>query len=300
MATNPFTYDAATKTYTATATDISLIVIQPGTFTLDGIQGVNTLALGTSLRSAYRITETGPGTVHVDSISSASGGGLHVTLNNIDVLTFNSGADVLNLTANLSTTENGTPGNDTFRETLGNATVNGGSGVNTVIYQFNQSYYTLSQNVSRAEIVQKSSGGTDTLNSVQRLQFADTKLALDVGGNAGTVAKILGAVFGPSSLSNANYVGIGLNLLDGGMSYANLMQAALNAAGATTSTAVVNLLWTNLFHAMPTADQAAPLVAMLDSGTYSAGALGVLAADSSLNTTNINLVGLQQTGIHFV
>ena len=84
------------------------------------------------------------------------------------------------------------------------------------------------------------------------------------------------------------------------MKYADLMQLALTAAGATTNTAVVNKLWTNLFGAAPTAAQAAPYVAMLDSGSSTPGALGVMAADLSLNTDNIHLVGLQATGIHYV
>jgi len=38
---------------------------------------------------------------------------------------------------------------------------------------------------------------------------------------------------------------------------------------------------------------------MLENG-MSAGALAHLAADSSFNTTNINLVGLAQTGIEYI
>lgn len=141
----------------------------------------------------------------------------------------------------------------------------------------------------------------DFLN-IERIVFSDTSLALDINGSAGVTAKILGAVFGQGSLSNPfnpTHVGIGLNYLDGGMSYESLMALALNAAGATTNTAVVNLLWTNLFGLAPTADQAAPYVAMLNSGT-TAGALGVMAADTSINTINISLVGLANTGISYV
>lgn len=51
--------------------------------------------------------------------------------------------------------------------------------------------------------------------------------------------------------------------------------------------------------APPTAEQAAPYVAML-SGGMSIGALAVLAADTELNLANINLVGLAQTGLDFL
>ncbi len=49
----------------------------------------------------------------------------------------------------------------------------------------------------------------------------------------------------------------------------------------------------------PTAAEKAPFIALLESG-MTAGALAQLAADSSFNTTNINLVGLAQTGIEYI
>lgn len=93
--------------------------------------------------------------------------------------------------------------------------------------------------------------------------------------------------------------GIGISLLDGGMSYEALMGLALNAAGATSSTSVVNLLWTNLFGTAPSASDAQPYVAMLNQKTMSAAQLGVLAADLDLNAQNINLVGLADTGLAY-
>ena len=108
--------------------------------------------------------------------------------------------------------------------------------------------------------------GVDPLTNVERLQFADSKLALDIKGNAGTTAKILGAGFGSASLTNKVYVGIGLELLDAGTRYTDLMSVALSAKlGAGFSNAdEVSLLWTNLFGIPPTIAEAAPFVAMLD------------------------------------
>jgi hypothetical protein len=39
---------------------------------------------------------------------------------------------------------------------------------------------------------------------------------------------------------------------------------------------------------------------LLDSGTFTVGSLGVLAADTELNQTNIKLMGLAQTGLAYV
>ena len=83
-------------TYTGTPGNDSWTVVNPGTFTLDGLGGTDTLFLGTSLRSSYSITQSADGAVHVDSITSASAP-LHATLYNMEVLVFNSGKDTLNL-----------------------------------------------------------------------------------------------------------------------------------------------------------------------------------------------------------
>lgn len=193
----------------------------------------------------------------------------------------------------------GGAGNDTLYVSLGNDTLIGGTGIDIVNYSVAHASYTLTK-ADSGYTVSKGADGSDMLTTIERLSFTDNKLAIDIDGNAGTTAKILGAVFGATSVSNTKYVGIGLSFLDDGMIYSDLMALALNAEGSTTSKAVVTLLWSNLFGAAPTDAEAAPYVAMLDSGSYSAGALGVLAADTSLNATNINLVGLAQTGIEYI
>jgi hypothetical protein len=134
---------------------------------------------------------------------------------------------------------------------------------------------------------------------VERIVFADKSIAYDLSGNAGTSVKILAAVFGKESLSNKNYVGIGLHFLDAGWTYDNLAALALDAAGAKTNDQIVSLLWTNVIGTKPTAADKQPFIALLENG-ISAGALAHLAADSSFNTTNINLVGLAQTGIEYI
>ena len=61
---------------------------------------------------------------------------------------------------------------------------------------------------------------------MERLHFPDWDWAIDVEGNAGTTVKILGAVFGAEYAQDPEFVGIGLALLDAGMSYADLMDLA--------------------------------------------------------------------------
>ncbi len=180
----------------------------------------------------------------------------------------------------------------------GDDTINGGAGIDMATYAGARAGYTVTI-AAQQVTVSGGADGADTLSNVERLQFSDTKLALDLGGSAGQVAKLLGVCFGVAALANKQYVGIGLSLLDGGTTYEQLAALAMGAVGATTPTAVVNLLWTNLFGSAPTTDQAAPYVALL-GGSISVGALTVMAADLELNTNHINLVGLAGTGIEYV
>lgn len=150
------------------------------------------------------------------------------------------------------------------------------------------------------------SQGTSSTNTFSVYELAQANgayaIAHDLVGNAGTTAKILGAVFGKKAVSNAEYVGIGLHFLDGGMSDESLAQIALDARlGANPGhRAVVDLLYTNVVGVAPSDQEAAPFVAMLDSLDWTPGSLAMFAANDELNIASIDLVGLQKTGIAYL
>jgi len=208
-----------------------------------------------------------------------------------------------NDTSTISLTLMGTSGNDTFNGGAGNDTIDGGAGIDTAVYAGARTKYTVIGTADRSTVVDKTSAeGTDTLTSIERLKFSDFSVALDAAGYAGTTAKILGAVFGKASVANKEYAGIGLQLLDGGMDYAALMQLALNAAlgAGASNAAVVNLLYTNVVGTPPPAAELVFYQGMLDSGAHSQASLGMLAADTVLNTVNVNLVGLAVSGLEYL
>ena len=227
------------------------------------------------------------GVTYIDALSGASAMTERTELINVELVQF------LDKTVNLVA-------NDTFKGQPGTDLIDGGLGTDTVVYSGPLEQYTVVKSGNRY-IVSEPTGSDDTdyLTSIERLKFKDKSLAIDIDGNAGTTAKILGAVFGKASLSNKNYVGIGLSFLDSGWTYDNLAGVALEAAGAKTNDQIVSLLWTNVIGTKPTAADKQPFIALLENGV-TAGALAHLAADSSFNTTNINLVGLAQTGIEYM
>ena len=148
---------------------------------------------------------------------------------------------------------------------------------------------------------------SDSLAEIERLEFkvADAnganRVALDLEGSAGTAAKIVGALWGKESVENPAFVGIVLHYLDSGVSYEALLGLGLNALlGANkTNEAVASLLYTNLMGEAPTQDAKTELASYMDSGAYSQAGFARAIADLELNATNINLVGLSDTGLQY-
>jgi hypothetical protein len=183
----------------------------------------------------------------------------------------------------------------------GNDYIDGRIGIDVAIYDATRASSTLSKTAA-GWTVTSAVDGTDTLLNIERLKFSDVSVALDLSGNAGNVAKILGAVFGKAAVANKTYAGIGLHYSDSGMSYEALMQLAISARlGASASHgAIVDLLYTNIVGSAPSAAVKANYVALLDNQTYTIASLGVLAANTGINAANIDLVGLQLTGLEYI
>lgn len=182
----------------------------------------------------------------------------------------------------------------------GTNSADGGAGIDKVIYTGARVGYTISQPGGTLQV--NSASAADTLTGIERTEFADVKLAFDIGGNAGTVARVIGALFGaPAVQAHPDYAGLGLGLLDGGMSYGSLMEYALDARlGAARSHGdVVTTLYTNVAGTAPPPADYASFTGQLDSGAQTEVGLAIFAAEHVLNTQNIGLVGLAGTGLAY-
>jgi hypothetical protein len=232
----------------------------------------------------------------------------------ISTITATTGADTV-IGNELDNTLFGLAGNDLLVGGLGNDIIDGGSGLDTVKVD-DQYGSEAARNYSLEKLTDGSwnvsfigptiaiypppvTNGSDKLINVERLRFTDKSFALDLDGAAGISAKVIGAVLGKTQVQNPTFLGLGLSYLDKGMSYSDLGALAMTAVGATTNDAVVSTLWRNVVGFDTSAEQKAPYIKMLNDG-MKFGDLVVLAADTSLNTTNINLVGLAQTGIEYI
>jgi Ca2+-binding RTX toxin-like protein len=200
----------------------------------------------------------------------------------------------------------GNAGADAFirNESLTRVTYIGGDGLDTIEYSGKRSDYTVEKSSSPytkdvVNTVVKTSAVNKTVSDfvmAERLIFTDTSLAMDIDGNAGSVAKILSTVFGKEALTNKTYAGIGLQLLDSGMSSLALAELAINL-GKPSNSQIVDTLWNNLYGTATPETTKSYLVNLLDSQAMSAGSLTLKACE--LNQ-NIDLVGLATKGLPFI
>ena len=258
---------------------------------VDGGDGFDTVII-VGRSSQFKLVFDG-GVTYIDALSGASAMTERAQLTNVEQVQF------LDKTVSLvvNDTIKGAPGIDFF---------DGGLGLDTVVYSGPQERYTINKSGNRYVVSEPTgSDDTDYLVNIERLQFANGKVALDVeNGNAGEAAKLIGALLGPTYVKDKALAGIVINLLDQKYTsdtIANLGLATpmyLSMAGSSSNTDFVKQVFTNVVGRPPTPSESSTYVNMLDAGT-SQSALALMAAHTDLNAARINLVGLVQHGLEF-
>jgi hypothetical protein len=180
----------------------------------------------------------------------------------------------------------------------------GGLGLDRVVFGGKRSDYDIAPSGTKYFVTPTNPAlGRDSLQNIERLQFSDQSLALDVpNGVAGTVAKFLGVVFGPAAVLDRDLVGIGLHH---GAAFKDnpggLMRLALDArlGPQHTSAQMVELLYANLFGQSPPPSLRDEFVSWIDRGLHTQESLALLAADLPENLNNISWMGLVENGLPY-
>lgn len=258
---------------------------------VDGGDGIDTVVIIGRSTEFKIIFDSG--VTYIDALSGASAMTERAQLTNIEQVQF------LDKTVSLvvNDTIKGSPGIDFF---------DGGLGLDTVVYSGPQERYTINKTGNRYVVSEPTgSDDTDYLSNIERLQFSNGKVALDVeNGNAGEAAKLIGALLGPTYVKDKALAGIVINLLDQKYTsdtIANLGLATpmfLSMAGSSSNTDFVKQVFNNVVGRPPSPSESSTYVNMLDAGT-SQSALALMAAHTDLNAARINLVGLIQHGLEF-
>ena len=203
----------------------------------------------------------------------------------------------------------GNDANNSLRGNAGNDTLDGGSGIDTAVFGGNLAGYTVTKTSSGNTVLAKSgSDGTDTLSNIERLQFSDGKVALDMGISqpGGESALLMGAVLGKAALANTSVLGALMGFFDGGTTMLDAAKVLVNAgimdslAGGSSTTAYVNMIYQAVNGQAASAATTAELAARINGTSFTKADFLAEFANSSVNQTNVNLVGLVQTGLVYV
>lgn len=182
--------------------------------------------------------------------------------------------------------------NDVFTDSPEFEVWNGADGLDTVVYTGQRADHML----------QKQSTGylldSDSLSSIERLQFWDKSLALDVSntGNAGQAMEFIGVV-APSLLNDLSIRGLIISLFDQENSMIELSQLALNLnlLPHANSTELANAVYQNVIGAAASQEMTNALVDYINVN----GQANFVATVAGL-AINVDLVGLSQTGLEFI
>jgi len=233
------------------------------------------------------------GVTYIDALSGASAMTERAQLNNVEQVQF------LDKTVSLvvNDTIKGQPGTDFF---------DGGLGIDTVVYSGLQERYSITKSGNRYVVSEPTgSDDTDYLSNIERIQFSNGKVALDLGGNAGQAARLIGALLGPSFIKDKALAGVVIGLIDQDYSIESIANLGLNTsfyltlAGSTKNEDFVNHVFRNVVGRTPEVNEQKTYVDMLNAGTSQA-ALAVMAAGTEFTASQIGLTGLTSHGWDFI
>jgi hypothetical protein len=204
----------------------------------------------------------------------------------------------------------GTSANESFTGGSGNDTIDGGAGIDTSVYSGARVRFNLTK-ISDGFYLTDNTGaeGTDKLTGIERLQFADQKIALDLSPqqNGGRALEFIG-LMAPHLIGDPAVVGTILGLFDEGLTLLEVNQLALNVglvtsiAGANSNVALAAMAFRNVIGQEADAATVDMLVAYMDgrAARYSQAEFMTVVAELEVNQAHIGLIGLQQTGIAYL
>jgi hypothetical protein len=202
-----------------------------------------------------------------------------------------------------------TEGREVFVNTAGNDSFNGAGGIDAVLYDRARSSVTITIGANSSVTVTGSGSGTDTLINIERLQFSDGVIALDLQGCAGKAYRLYQAAFGrvpdkPGLSHNTKLMDEGLTLKDMSDAFTTSTEfARLYGANASNST-FVTALYNNVLGRAPDAGGEAFWINSLTTGRLDRGDVLMGFSESQENNGRVNptiaLAGISLDPIGFL
>jgi Ca2+-binding RTX toxin-like protein len=233
----------------------------------------STNGLGPTLDAQITGLNIDANTASNDILNNQSQALLQLALGGNNVITGSSGNDTL--------IDYG--GNNVFVPLGGFNVIEGGSGFDQVV--INAPIETSTINVSGNQVVVDSSEGQDTITNVQRIQFSDGVLALDIQGDAGNAYRLYQAAFDrtpdvPGLSFWVHQLDLGLNIQTVAQDFVNSAEFQSVYGTNPTNTHIVDLFYQNVLGRLPDAAGLAFWVNQLNAGTQVGAVLEGFAASS--------------------
>jgi Ca2+-binding RTX toxin-like protein len=164
----------------------------------------------------------------------------------------------------------GGDGDDILDGRTGNDTLDGGAGLDTVVVADIWAHADIQRDGGTVTLHRIDDGTYTTLVDVERLQFSDYHVALDIDGTAGEAYRLYQAAFDRSP----DYGGLGyqMHALDTGLTLSQVANNFINSPefkatyGSLDDTQFVTQLYANVLHRAPDTGGLAYHVARLESG----------------------------------
>lgn len=181
----------------------------------------------------------------------------------------------------------------------GNDTIDGGEGLDIAVFSGARSAYKITKSATSWN-ASSALDGSDTLTNVERLQFANETLALDIGGDAGQAYRLYQAAFNRTPDNGGLKYWIGL--LDAGVSLPTVGAAFIASAefqklyGSSPSNELfVTKLYDNVLHRAPDSGGYNYWVGLLNTGDIDRTSTLVNFSESNENQAGV--IGVIQNGI---
>lgn len=284
-----------------------------GNDSIDGGAGVDTV-LYTGRLAEYAITWNAVGQLFTIADQQASRDGTD-TVRNVENFVFADGAFTLaEGIARYGTGEQpeepeepgqttGTPGNDLLQGTPGNDRIDGLDGIDRVLTNGSRAEHNLTHNSDGSWQLASTAGGSDQLVNVERVLFSDGAVALDLNGNAGAAARLLGLLSSPA-LHDPGVTGVVLGLVDslgleGAARVAVDSGVVAQLVGGGSQQQLLGYLYTQLIGQAPGQPELQALVTLAQGLNLDNAQVLATIASMDLTAAHVGLVGLAQQGLAF-
>lgn len=184
----------------------------------------------------------------------------------------------------------------------GNDTINGGVGIDTVIYSGPRTNFTITNSGANHTIIDNVSTATsDVLTNVERLQFSDTNIALDITGTAGQVYRLYNAAF--HRAPDLGGLGFWIATSDNGMNLTSVSKEFINSAefnqkyGSLDNSGFVTQLYANVLNRTPDKGGLDYWAGKINSSALTQEQVLIGFSESPENQTNV--IGLIGNGIQY-